>query len=243
MKNTRKLIPALAMLLVSAVMMSTASFAWFSMNSSVSATGMQVKAATSKNLVIANSDKVFALTATAKTAAQENMSPATSSDGVNFAYANKVADAYDNAEISGLTNGDLVDVADTNKIYVWKDTFYLKSENEAFTDLYVHSLTVTNAGDDLAGALRVSVTMNGQTRIYSFEEETTIKAGKNLTDTTCSVTYSVDTVNSPSFGSIGTTEVPVEVRIWFEGQDADCTSKFAAAQTSNYSVDIQFFGK
>lgn len=44
MKNTRKLIPALAMLLVSAVMMSTASYAWFSMNTTVIADGMQITA-------------------------------------------------------------------------------------------------------------------------------------------------------------------------------------------------------
>ena len=44
MKKMRKLIPALAMLLISAVMMSTASFAWFSMNTTVSASGMSVTA-------------------------------------------------------------------------------------------------------------------------------------------------------------------------------------------------------
>ena len=44
MKLTRKLIPAFIMLLVSAVLMSTASFAWFAMNTEVSATGMAVKA-------------------------------------------------------------------------------------------------------------------------------------------------------------------------------------------------------
>lgn len=44
MKLTRKLIPAFAMLLVSAVLMSTASFAWFAMNTTVNATGMEVKA-------------------------------------------------------------------------------------------------------------------------------------------------------------------------------------------------------
>lgn len=42
MKNMKKLIPALAMLVLSAVMMSTASFAWFSMNQSVSVTGISV---------------------------------------------------------------------------------------------------------------------------------------------------------------------------------------------------------
>lgn len=58
MKMTRKLIPALAMLLISAVLMSTASYAWFSMNTSVSAEGMSITAKNdSKYLqIIAGSD-------------------------------------------------------------------------------------------------------------------------------------------------------------------------------------------
>ena len=43
MKTTRKILPALAMLLVSAIMLSTASYAWFASNSQVEATGMHVK--------------------------------------------------------------------------------------------------------------------------------------------------------------------------------------------------------
>lgn len=43
MKMTRKLIPALVMLLVSAVMLSTASFAWFASNDTVAVNGMNVK--------------------------------------------------------------------------------------------------------------------------------------------------------------------------------------------------------
>ena len=53
MKNTRKLIPAIAMLLVSAVMMSTASFAWFTMNSKVEATGISMTAVAPASLWIA----------------------------------------------------------------------------------------------------------------------------------------------------------------------------------------------
>lgn len=52
MKKMRKIIPALAMLLVSAVMMSTASFAWFSMSTKATATGMEVKATASSSLII-----------------------------------------------------------------------------------------------------------------------------------------------------------------------------------------------
>ena len=43
MKTTRKILPALVMLLVSAIMLSTASYAWFASNSTVTATGMSVK--------------------------------------------------------------------------------------------------------------------------------------------------------------------------------------------------------
>lgn len=54
MKSARKLIPALAMLLISAVLMSTASFAWFSMSTSVSATGMQITAKASSVYLLIN---------------------------------------------------------------------------------------------------------------------------------------------------------------------------------------------
>jgi hypothetical protein len=44
MKLTKKLIPAIGMLMLSAVMLVTSSFAWFSMNDTVKATGMNVTA-------------------------------------------------------------------------------------------------------------------------------------------------------------------------------------------------------
>lgn len=48
----KKLIPALALLLVSAVMLATSSFAWFSMNTTVTVTGMEVKTRVSDNLFV-----------------------------------------------------------------------------------------------------------------------------------------------------------------------------------------------
>ena len=59
MKNVRRLIPAFALLLVTAIMLSTASFAWFTMNDEVTATGMQVQAKASGNLLISK-DKMTA---------------------------------------------------------------------------------------------------------------------------------------------------------------------------------------
>ena len=49
----KKLIPAIVLLLISAVVMSTASYAWFSMNNKVSVTGMEIKTKVSSNLLIA----------------------------------------------------------------------------------------------------------------------------------------------------------------------------------------------
>lgn len=70
MKKMRKLIPAFAMLMVAAIMMSTASFAWFSMGTKATATGMQVQATASSSLVIdsiasnlASADQAVELTA------------------------------------------------------------------------------------------------------------------------------------------------------------------------------------
>lgn len=52
MKQFKKLIPALAMLLISASMMSASTFAWFSMNTQVTATNMQVKAVAEQGILI-----------------------------------------------------------------------------------------------------------------------------------------------------------------------------------------------
>ncbi len=52
----KKIIPALAMLLISAIVMSTASFAWFSMNENVVAEGMSITAQASGSLIISESN-------------------------------------------------------------------------------------------------------------------------------------------------------------------------------------------
>ena len=58
MKKFKKLIPAFCMLLISAVLMGTSTFAWFSMNSEVTAGALTIKATTDANLFIANGASV-----------------------------------------------------------------------------------------------------------------------------------------------------------------------------------------
>lgn len=73
MKKFKKLIPAFCMLLVSAIMLGSSTFAWFSMNDRVTATGMQVTAkANTTYLVILNDSSAF--TGAGITTAPENNS-------------------------------------------------------------------------------------------------------------------------------------------------------------------------
>lgn len=68
MKKFKKLIPALCMLLISAVLMGTSTYAWFSMNKTVKAEGMQVTAQTNNYyLLIGNDETVTTIQTNKKT--------------------------------------------------------------------------------------------------------------------------------------------------------------------------------
>lgn len=118
-KNARKLIPAVAMLLVSASMLSTASYAWFSMNNKVTAGKMNVNVVTPGDFQISNSyNGTFANSAVAVNSAAINIAPVSSATGIDgsffAAYSNTVAPegglstedtdivAVDNTTISGV---------------------------------------------------------------------------------------------------------------------------------------------
>lgn len=85
-KALRKLIPAIIMLLIAAAFVGTSTFAWFSMNTTVSVTGMSVTTEVSDALSIAaenaeaNFDNSLAQSRTGK------LRPVSTVDGVSFFY-------------------------------------------------------------------------------------------------------------------------------------------------------------
>lgn len=60
MKKFKAIVPALAMLLVSAVLLGTSTFAWFSMNDEVSVSGMQITAKSDQHYLIIGSENDLA---------------------------------------------------------------------------------------------------------------------------------------------------------------------------------------
>lgn len=94
MKHSRKLIPAIALLVLSVVLMTTATFAWFSMNSRVTVTGMQMETEAGDNVMIAaNATKTKEATLTnfrnalVQTPSVAKLRPVSSVDGASFFYA------------------------------------------------------------------------------------------------------------------------------------------------------------
>ncbi len=165
MKMTRKLIPALVMLLVSAVMLSTASFAWFASNDTVAVNGMNVKVkSTAKFLEIS------------KTSATEGFGKSVNIDNalaeIELVHA-KVVEAADSATLTwhtgkseyydqvGSMNAEALAGGITAQ-YALINTLYVRMSKDTSTDglenlrIKPNSVTVTGE-DNLTPALRLLV--------------------------------------------------------------------------------------
>ncbi len=175
----KKLIPALALLLVSAVMLATSSFAWFSMNTTVTVTGMSVTAKVNDNLQIAPTDVDetgvedpenfkygYVMTHTSQL-----LEPVSSANGVNFFYTstkNVQANGDAATETYVAYNHASTTAFDTNygttgaKGYV-EYAVQLKADNSSNATKYVNlsTLNITYAGTAAAQkAFRVAVFVN-----------------------------------------------------------------------------------
>lgn len=173
MKAMKKLIPSIIMVLISAMMLSTASFAWFSMNKTVTATGMSVKAQAPATLLIdtvdtTDSNGKLANGGVAKDVAMAEASginPTSTVDGINWytALASK-------ENVKDAKKGTVAKVAeDKLNNYRLATTFYLqqykndeKAGDASSNKLFIDAITVSHAGstdpnDNLSSCFRVMV--------------------------------------------------------------------------------------
>lgn len=107
-KAMRKLIPAVIMLLISAMLVGTSTYAWFSMNRTVTVTGMQVQAKAEKSLVI-STDAPTASTATRTIAMEAFTDPLTPVRHLESLTPSSEAVLLSASNLEKLTNPDLID--------------------------------------------------------------------------------------------------------------------------------------
>ena len=102
MKKFRKLLPALSMLLISALLMGSSTFAWFSMNTTVTVSGMSVTTKVSSNLLIsADTTEANFKAAGLDQTRSGALDPVSTVDGKSFFYHNS-----ENVDASGAQTGN-----------------------------------------------------------------------------------------------------------------------------------------
>ena len=261
MKLTRKLVPAFAMLLVSALMLTTASFAWFSTNDDVSANGMSVKATTAENLVISANGTSFGTSPVALTdSATANLKPVSINCGTSEKigvdatfYAVKESSLSTIDYASGAYNAEttLFEAAAAAGYY---ETFtvQVKVDGEAgtqFDKIYVENITVTRTGGEattlnISKAIRVAVTDGTTTYIYaplggSYTEGKSIDAIDGSGKATAAAQTLGTLTDASNFGAVTTTAKTFTIYVWYEGQDPNCISANAVS-VEDLAVSVFF---
>ena len=235
MKNFRKLIPAVCMLLLAAVMAGTSTFAWFSMNTTVMAGTMAVSATAPTNLRICatnsatDSDWSGALSLSASLT---TMVPV-SCDNTNAALAfYKVKANGDKIDYNnGAYKEDTTFEAATAGTDYYTTSFFIKAVGADASDLKLSTITLNAGGrTELDKALRVRAVCGDKKFIYEpvAGAATTYKAVKSLNTEEKPVlgdkNITVSNANSVLAETVTKTAVQVTIYIWYEGQDPACKS-------------------
>ena len=243
MKTTRKLIPALVMLLVSAIMLSTASYAWFASSYNVTAEEMHVKVKSNarflemalvtdgvageygKSVVIGNDDRDGEGNLTEGWI--ELIHASFDEDG-NLSWKQGTSSDYDGV---GSVDRDAV-VGETTALMRTLSVRMSPTSTDDLHELTIDTVTITDAegnepSNALAHALRILVVAKGTN-----EEDETVVLGSQIydpgngrTEAAKLDTYSADDdadylIPTVELGE----EYTLEVYIFFDGEDADATT-------------------
>lgn len=267
----KKLIPALCMLLVATALLGTSTYAWFSMNTEVKATGMQIQATTSKNLLIKGAaDADFTATGIGTQDSElKTLPPVSVNCGSSEALSGKTFYKAINAEgvdvaTGTLTSGKTTLGAATANTDYRKSTFTLKVDGattDDFSNIYVAGITVTNTSDgataqNISKAVRVAVSCTNGSNTYTYifaPNGGAYTDGKSVSGFTAALgeNPSVVTLTAQSLATIGTgstlgslsggATLDVDVYVWYEGNDTNCTTANAATVEA-LKVTVNFMG-
>lgn len=230
-KSFRKkaLLSSMAMLLVSTVAVGSATFAWFSSNSTATASGITAKTSQSSNIVLSETgtgnwtDK---LTFAATTAVVTNpLNPATTADFTDW-YTTKAV-----GKDTGIMGADQSLEAATAGTDYLKTKLYVKyeaAEGDVTVDLnltatktdgtedFIRVALVPQTGNELTGTIVYGNASDDFAKDPSaFTSLTAANAGKSLVTTNS--TKLMEGVTLDAGVSYG-----YDVYVWYEGTDPDC---------------------
>ncbi|MGN0550475.1 MAG: hypothetical protein ACI4I4_01355 [Acutalibacteraceae bacterium] len=250
-KSFRKkaLLSSVAMLLVSAVAVGSATFAWFTSSTTTTADGLNVKTSRASELVISKSGKDW------KQEIHYGMDnkvlrPASSADGANWYSAEAAAKGAYDAIVP--TSGDtFTKIADSDLAsYVFKEELNVANKGSAA----VKDVTITISGlsNAYARMALVEVTSEGAAvagktfagSIFDSEGDTyDAVSGTDSTDVTSIKASNQLTVNVGQLaGKTGSAQLGgakyYKLYVWFEGQDTDCYDTNAGQLIGDISISV-----
>ena len=244
MKNTtfrkKALLSSVAMLLVALVALGSATFAWFTANDTVNATGLAVKSSAADGLKIAKT----ALNGGAPDAADYAQS--VTIDDMNGQTWAPVSPILESSKVFSMYNGSASAIdsyaLDSKGATLVTAGYYaydlwLKAENGASTV----TVTATFGGDDEALLYARAALIDAETGAVSYlaaAEQTNKKLGG-----TGNAKFETDETVTATAGTVLTANTSIKagsqyhLYVWFEGQDEDCKDANANA---NLTLDLSF---
>lgn len=197
----KKLIPAIVMLLVSAVVLSTASYAWFTTSNTTNVSGMSVTAQAPSSILIRGiSSKTDAGAANwtqfgsqinfADSMAAVDLMPTSSADGKAFFTPLKASDTAGGMDLNTPINEDDANYVEYN-IELKNDAAAYDSSDATYTAAKIALQSLTGSENSLKGAVRVAILVSNTTGAST----TTVPA-----DTDCtSFVYMLDLATSTTY--------------------------------------------
>lgn len=216
-KSFRDIRNAVVMLCIMLAMLSTATFAWFSMNNRVTATGMQVKAKASGSLVIANGASVAKGTVTTDITvtdtAVKNLTPVTYNS--TETRWDIVADSSTVSAENGSPNAITKEVTMVPGTHYVDYTVCIASAGEELTGKTLKAL-VSKGNEDTevaANAITVAFYVNNAAPTENAEPDEVVQVGASATSIATNLT-----IDSCATGPGG---VPITMRVYFDGAAKD----------------------
>ncbi len=238
MKKFRKLIPALCMLLVSALFVGTSTYAWFSMNTSVSATNMQVTAK-SDNIYLQISQSgqnAYDKTATSTEDTSKVIYPVdykTLAAGT-VTWGNAASD--NPAKVKYTERVDLNAITGDDEIakYVLTQKFDIKVADAQATaaNLILSEVNVTG-NSIMKEALRVVVVSNTGAVVWAND-------GAKENGVALPGAGKVTVADGNLAATVSNTPTTVTVYVYFSGNDDTCYTNNIKQAFENMKVDLTF---
>ncbi len=215
------LISSVALLLVAIVALSGATFAWFSSNTTATASNLKASTTQSSNLVLSETgEKDTWVNALDYKMTGANLQPTTTN---NFTqWFTNTAKSYNSTEAAGA-NQPIAEGSDAN-YYVAKDLYIKNDGAEAVTVDWALTVTPTDTGDD--AAFRVALQPVGEADgafVYGTAKDDTATTNEDQPAsmvTTTSKTGELATIDAGE-------ELHYVVYLYYEGTDPQCIDSLA----------------